>query len=99
MKCKLLGFKTINYNKQDGTHVEGINLHMAAPDPEVVGQACKEQYISYKSEFYKLFLPYLSGDVGKLLDCYILIDYNVSGRGANMRSTVVDLKVVPSDGK
>lgn len=53
MKCTLIGFKTVDFTNTDGNRVEGINLFLAYPDSNVVGQVAEKKFVS--SEIFDNF--------------------------------------------
>lgn len=80
----LVGKQMVDFTNRDGERVQGIKLHLNAPDQKVQGMACVNHFIKTDSSLYNTACDLPLGDV--------LIEYGYKGSIQGLVSLVRENK-------
>lgn len=104
MKAKLKGFEPVDYiSKKTGLPVKGCTLKLDVKSKSVFGYDSKEEYVAADTPIYKRVIePLLDmfyDEDSAVYGADVVLDYNVTKRGGNTYSELVDLEITPKAGK
>jgi len=94
MEGTIVGFTPVDYKKQDGTLVEGVNIYITYENIEVIGLKTKEIFISARFPVFRKLKPYLEDDCEKLLDMPVDFAYDSEEKGGRTFSRLVTFKLL-----
>ncbi len=73
----LLGIQPVDFDTSEGKNIKGLKLHISFPDPDVMGTACDQKFMTEAAcKNLNVNLDILSEYVG----CAINIDTNPKGK-------------------
>ena len=102
MKGIIKGFAPVDYiSKKTGHLVKGATIYFDCKSKDVFGYVGKDEYIAESSPLYKRSIePILDKLWDEDSDIYggtIIIDYEVTKRGNNTFTDIVDLTIIPRE--
>lgn len=96
MKAIIRGVQVVNYiKKATQERVQGVTLFLNTRGADVIGYKNIEEFIPSTSSVYQNSIaPFLGSDINKLIDAEVVADYDITKRGSQTFSRLVDLSFV-----
>ena len=76
-KVFLEGIQRLDFDTKDGKHIDGYNLHVAFPDPHVIGKKTDTKFIN--SETWKK-LEFSLDEISALVQREVNLETNLDGK-------------------
>lgn len=96
MKAIIRGVQVVNYiKKTTNERVQGVTLFLNTRGADVIGYKNIEEFISSTTQVYQSSIaPFLGSDINKLIDAEVEVDYDITRRGSQTFSRIIDLSFV-----
>lgn len=76
MNCTLLGFKSVDFENNDGERIEGVKIFYAYPDDDTVGSVAESKFV--KPAVFNNFSVTATALADSIGEC---LDFEFDGKG------------------